>query len=66
MADPTPADRLEQHLCRQFVSSYISRALGSRKAVKIDPHRIYMAARFHGLKVSMATLQRVIEDLVKN
>jgi hypothetical protein len=64
MADLTPADRLEQHLCRQFVSSYISRALGSRKAVKIDPHRIYMAARFHGLKVSTNTLNKVIQEML--
>jgi hypothetical protein len=62
----TPADRLEQHLCREFVSSYISRALGRSQAVVIDPHRIYMAARFHGLKVSMATLERVIEELMQN
>ena len=62
----TPADRLEQHLCREFVSSYICRALGRTQAVVIDPHRIFMAARFHGLKVSMATLERVIEELMQN
>jgi hypothetical protein len=61
-----PADRLEQHLCREFVSDYIERAIGNRLAVQVDPHRIYMAARFHGLKVSMATLERVIEELMQN
>jgi hypothetical protein len=65
MADPTPADRLELHLAREFVSSYISRALGSRKAVKIDPHRIYMAARFSGLKVSTKMLNKVIQEMLQ-
>jgi hypothetical protein len=62
----TPADKLEAHLAREFVSSYITHALGRSQSVVIDPHRIYMAARFHGLKVSMATLQRVIEELMQN
>jgi hypothetical protein len=63
MADLTPADKLEAHLAREFVVNFITHALGRSQAVVIDPHRIYMAARFHGLKVSMATLERVIEEL---
>jgi hypothetical protein len=60
----TPSDRLELHLAREFVSSYISRALGRTQAVVIDPHRIYMAARFSGLKVSTKMLNKVIQEML--
>ena len=66
MSDTTPAERLEMHLAREFVQAYIINALGNRKAVKIDPHRLFMAARFSGLKVSSRTMNKVIEDLQQN
>ena len=64
MADLTPADKLEAHLAREFVSDYIERAIGNRLAVQVDPHRIYMAARFSGLKVSTNTLNKVIQEML--
>jgi len=66
MTDPTPAERLEMHLAREFVQAYITHALGNRKAVKIDPHRLFMAARFSGFKVSSKAMNKVIEDLQQN
>ncbi len=60
----TPADRLEQHLAREFVQNYITHALGRSQAVVIDPHRIYMAARFSGLKVSTKMLNKVIQEML--
>jgi hypothetical protein len=64
MADLTPADKLEAHLAREFVQNYITHALGRSQAVVIDPHRIYMAARFSGLKVSTDTLNKVIQEML--
>lgn len=54
------------HLAREFVQAYITHALGNRKAVKIDPHRLFMAARFSGFKVSSKAMNKVIEDLQQN
>lgn len=59
----TPAERLEHHLAREFVNRYITRAMGSARAVEIDPNRIYMAARLSGLKVSTKTLATVLEEM---
>ena len=58
-----PLERLEAHLCREFVASYISKAMGNRQAVKIDPHKILFAARMAGLKISSKTLERVLNEM---
>jgi hypothetical protein len=60
--DADPAQRLEHHLAKEFVSGYINRALRGARAVEIDPNRIYMAARFQGLRVSTGTLAKVLEE----
>ena len=56
------AERLEKHLAREFVQSYISKALGRSPAVKIEPARVFLAARFSGLKVSSKNLLQVLEE----
>jgi hypothetical protein len=55
--------RLEHHLCREFVTRYITQAMGNRQAVKIDPHKILFAARLSGLKISSRTLERVLGEM---
>jgi hypothetical protein len=62
----SPADKLEHHLAREFVSGYINRALSNRKIVAIDPNAVFMAARFAGLKVSTKTLTTVMEEYRRN
>jgi hypothetical protein len=59
----SPADRLELFMAREFVRDYLHKALRGARAVKIDANRIYMAARFQGLKISTATLAKVLEEL---
>ena len=58
-----PLERLEAHLCREFVTRYITQAMGNRQAAKIDPHRILFAARLSGLKISTRTLERVLGEM---
>jgi hypothetical protein len=58
------AERLEKHLAREFVQSYIIEALGRSPAVKIEPNAIFMAMRFAGLKASRQTLERVLAEMV--
>lgn len=58
----SPADRLERHLAREFIAGYISRALGAQKAVVIDPNRVFLAARFNGLKVRGENFRRALDD----
>lgn len=58
-----PLERLEAHLCREFVTRYITQAMGNRQAAKIDPHKIFFAARMAGLKISSKTLERVLGEM---
>ena len=58
-----PAQRLELHLAREFVSGYIRQALTRSRRVMIDPNRIYMAARLSGLRVSTQTLGKVLAEM---
>ena len=60
--DDSPADRLELFLAREFLTGYIRKSLANRRTAVIDPNRIYMAARFQGLRVSTATLAKVISE----
>ena len=53
------AERLEHHLTREFVQSYIR---GKRA---ISPNALFMAARFSGLKISTRTLEKVLGELTK-
>ena len=62
MADSDPAQRLEAHLCREHIKAYLDQALAHRKTAVIDPARIYLAARFNGLKVSRETFGRVLAE----
>jgi hypothetical protein len=55
-------ERLERHLCREFVASYITKAMGNRQAVALNPHQILFAARLSGLKISSKTLERVLNE----
>ena len=61
-----PAQRLELHLAREFVTDYIEKALTRSSRVVIDPNRIYLAARLAGLKISTRTLGRVLGELQKH
>ena len=56
------AQRLELHLCREFVGQYLNLALRGRRMAVIDPSRIYMAARFSGLRISLSTLEAVLAE----
>ncbi len=62
MADSDHAQRLELHLAREFIGQYIRTALGKNKSVVIDPNKVFTAARFSGLRISLATLERVIRE----
>ena len=62
---PTPAERLEHHLAAEFVQAYITKAIGSRKAVGIDPNQIFLAARFQGLKISSRSINQAIRELMR-
>jgi hypothetical protein len=53
------AERLEAHLCREFVQNYLR---GKRT---INPNALFMAARFSGLKISTRTLERVLTELTR-
>jgi hypothetical protein len=61
-----PAQRLEHHLAKEFIGQYIKQALTGRKTAMIDPSRIYMAARFSGLRISLRTLDRVLAEYRRN
>ena len=63
MTAQTPAEKLELHLCREFVTDYIEKALTRSSRVVIDPNRIFMAARLAGLKISTRTLGLVLEEM---
>jgi len=56
------AERLEKHLAREFVQTYVIKALGRSPAVKIEPAQVFLAARFSGLKVSSKNLLQVLEE----
>jgi hypothetical protein len=56
------AERLEKHLAREFVQTYVIKALGRSPAVKIEPARVFLAARFSGLKVRSQILLQVLEE----
>ena len=62
MADSDPAARLELYLTRQFVRSYLDRALSNRKTATVNPSAIYLAARFSGLQLRSETLERVLAE----
>jgi hypothetical protein len=62
MADSDPADRLELHLAREFVRDYLHKALRGARAVEVNPNAILWAAKFRGLRFSLATLERVISE----
>ena len=53
------AERLEHHLCREFVVAYMQ---GKRA---ISPNAIFMAARFSGLKISTRTLEKVLAEMAR-
>lgn len=63
MTAQTPAEKLELHLCREFVANYIQQTLKRTRQAVINPNAIFLAARFSGLKISMSTLARVIEEI---
>jgi hypothetical protein len=56
------AERLEKHLAREFVQTYVIEALGRSPAAKIEPNAIFMAMRFAGLKASRQMLEQVLEE----
>ena len=63
MTAQTPAEKLEHHLCREFVRDYIQRALrGSSRAV-ISPNAVFIAARMSGLKITTRTLEAVLQEM---
>ena len=62
----TPADKLEQHLAREFVSDYVQRALRRSKQAVINPHAVFMAARLSGLKITTRTLEAVLLEMQQN
>lgn len=59
----SPADRLEHHLAREFVTRYINQALTRSSRVVIDPNKLFMAARLSGLKISTRTLEAVLLEM---
>lgn len=59
------AERLEHHLCKEFVVGYIRRAMGRSTQVKINPNQLLLAARFSGLKISTRTLEKVLGELTR-
>ena len=63
MTAQTPAEKLELHLCREFVANYIQQTLKRTRQAVINPNALFLAARFSGLKISMSTLARVIEEM---
>jgi len=63
MTAQTPAEKLELHLCREFVANYIQQTLKRTRQAVINPNALFLAARFSGLKISTATLARVIEEM---
>lgn len=62
----TPAQRLELHLCREFVAAYIKQALKRSRCAQIDPNKVFMAARLNGLSFSLKTLEVVLRELQKS
>lgn len=58
-----PAQRLDLHLAREFVSGYIRQALTRSRRAVVNPNAVFMAARFAGLKVSTQTLGKVLQEM---
>jgi hypothetical protein len=59
----SPADRLERHMAKEFIVGYIARALTSQRAVEICPNKVFLAARFGGLKVRAENFRRALDDV---
>ena len=61
--DPlTQAQRLEEHLAREFISGYVAKSAGS--AVLLDANKLFLAARMSGFKVSTRALNKVLTEMV--
>lgn len=63
MTAQTPAEKLEHHLCREFVSDYIQRALRRSSSAVINPNALFIAARMSGLKITTKTLEAVLQEM---
>lgn len=59
-----PASRLEYHLAREFVANYITQAIGNGQSAVISPNKVFLAARFAGLKVSSKTIGKVLIEMM--
>lgn len=59
----TPADRLELHMCREFVRDYVQQAMKRTRRAVINPNQLFIALRFSGLKVSTRTLEAVLLEM---
>jgi hypothetical protein len=61
----TPAEKLELHLCREFVSNYIQQTLKRTRRAVINPPALFIAARMSGLKITTRTLEKVLHEMQK-
>jgi hypothetical protein len=59
------AERLELHLCREFVRSYIRQAMGKHTVAKIDTNKLISAARVSGIKAPSRVVIKVLDELVR-
>ena len=57
------AERLEEHLAREFIADYIAKGAG--RTVLLDANKLFLAARMQGFRVSLRALDRILGEMAR-